>query len=160
MATLLTTAADQRPRSPALADERAQRDWGTLDARVNRWVHALRAGGLATGDAVAVVAGNRVETFELVLACLHSGLTVVPVNDRLTAGEIAYQLRDCGARAVVTEPARATVVADAVVRCGTAPAALVFGAHEVAGFRPVEPMLAAAPAGEPPDQVCGSTMLY
>lgn len=120
-----------------------------LDARVNRWTHALRGLGLATGDMVAVVAANRSETFEVVLACLHTGLTVVPVNWHLTAEEIAYQLEDSAARLVVTdEERRATVLAAA----GSIPT-WCLGPE-------VEELLAPQPDTEPEDQVCGSTMVY
>jgi len=148
VAHLLSAIAAARPGEPAVADDAVAHDWATLDERVNRWSHVLRGLGLRTGDAVAIVAGNRVEVLEVLLACLHTGLTAVPVNWHLTAREIAYQVGDSGAAVVVCDPERQPVVVAAVDRRPL----LVLGA--------VEPLLAAA-SGEPPeDQTCGSLMLY
>ncbi|GAA1767034.1 AMP-binding protein [Luedemannella helvata] len=160
MAVLLPAAVTARPHDQALADERDTRDWGELNARVNQWVHALRGVGLRTGDAVAIVAGNRVTTMEALLGCLHAGLTAVPVNWHLTVDEIAYQLRDSGARVVIADPATAPAVGRAVARSGSAALPLVMGVRDEGGCQAVEPLLADASTGEPDGQVCGSTMLY
>jgi long-chain acyl-CoA synthetase len=156
MAVLLNADRD----TPAIADGTRTLDRAALSARVNRWVHALRGLGLSTGDSVAIVSGNRVEVVEAVLACLHAGLTAVPVNWHLTADEIAYQLDDCGAAVVVADPARAPVVARAVAQAATAAVALVLGVRDESGLRALEPLLERASSVEPVDQVCGSTMLY
>jgi cytochrome P450/acyl-CoA synthetase (AMP-forming)/AMP-acid ligase II len=160
MAILVSPAAAVRPAEQAIADEERALTWSELDARVNRWIHALRDLGLSTGDSLAIVAGNRVDTMEALLACLHSGLTAVPVNWHLTAGEIAYQLDDSGAVAVVADPVRACVVAQAVKESRSAPVALVLGGRDEPGCRAVEPLLAASSLAEPREQCCGSIMLY
>ncbi|WP_422768931.1 AMP-binding protein [Plantactinospora sp. WMMC1484] len=133
----------------AIADGVRALDRGALDARVNRWIHALRELGLSTGDAVAIVAANRVETYEVLLACLHTGLTVVPVNWHLTAEEMAYQMEDSASRLVVTDDARWGTVQAAA----SAARLLCFGPQ-------TEALLAGQPDTEPEDQVCGSTLLY
>src|SRR3954470_1732629 len=89
-----------------LTDDRGSLDRAALDGRVNRWIHLFRAEGLAVGDPVAVVSGNRRETVEAVLACLHAGLVVVPVNWHLTTGEVGPVLADSGTRAVLVDPER------------------------------------------------------
>jgi long-chain acyl-CoA synthetase len=165
MAVLLTPG-----RAPAIGDL----DRAALSARVNRWVHALRGLGLSTGDSVAIVAGNRVDTFEALLACLHTGVTAVPLNWHLTAHELAYHLDDSGAGAVVCDPERAAAVTEAVrwsrslserppasVRQSrSGPVALVLGVRDASGARAVEPLLDKASDAEPEGQCCGSVMLY
>jgi long-chain acyl-CoA synthetase len=161
MAQLLADLAAGSPTRTAIADPWLSRDWATLDHRVNRWVHALRRSGLAAGDTIAIVSGNRVEVFEALLGCLHAGITVVPVNRQLTADEVGHLLADSGCRAVLADPAAVAAVARALDRSGLdCPVRLVLGAAGQPGFEPVEPALAAASDREPADQRCGSVMLY
>lgn len=172
MAVLLARAAAARPAQPALADAAAVRDAGVaadirvprdraeLNSRVNQWIHALRESGLRVGDRVALVAGNRADTVEAVLACLHAGLTAVPVNWHLTAAEIAYQLDDSGAKAVIADPAHAEVVSHAISRALREPVALLLGDARPPGWKAAEDLLARLPRDEPADQCCGSVMLY
>jgi acyl-CoA synthetase (AMP-forming)/AMP-acid ligase II len=150
MAGLITRLAERGQDQPALADERGALTWTELDQRVNRWIDVLRGHGLTTGDRVAMVIGNRTETFEALLACLHAGLVAVPVSWRLTTPEIAYLLTDSGSRAVLTEPAYAARTA----------AAMVTGDAARDGLLPAEPLLAQADSDEPAGQCSGSVMLY
>jgi acyl-CoA synthetase (AMP-forming)/AMP-acid ligase II len=125
MAELLQPMVDQHGDALALGDERGWHTWSELADRTDRWIGALHGSGLAVGDRVALMLGNRRETFEVLLACLHIGLVAVPVNWRLTAPEVAYLLDDSGCRAVVTETAYAGVVAEAVAQVPTPPPLLV-----------------------------------
>lgn len=161
MAELLSPLLSRSPEEPAVVDDVTELTWTELDHRVNRWIGLLRTSGLDTGDRVALVTGNRCATFEAVLACLHSGLTVVPVNWHFTAAEIGHLLADSGARALVADPEHAATAAEAA---GSRPEPLllaaVTGADEVAGLAPLEPRLADADAAEPLDQRCGHVLFY
>lgn len=163
MPTLLTDHIAASGESIALADDAGRLTWRELGERVDRWVGLFTALGLGEGDRLACVLGNRRETYEVLLACLHTGLTLVPVNWHLTAPEIAYILDDSQSRAVITERAYAPVVADAVAGCGHRMESLVAGHTAVSGLRAAEPLLAGvAPGvpGGPAREICGSTMLY
>ncbi|RZQ61087.1 cytochrome P450 [Amycolatopsis suaedae] len=145
----------------AIADEAGELSWAELGERVNRWGDLLASRGLGEGDRLACVLGNRRETFELLLACLHRGITLVPVNWHLTAPEIAYILTDSASRALVTEPAyAATAAAGLAASTGTCSVRLVLGTEAIAGLDAAEPLLARADPAEPAAQICGATMLY
>jgi long-chain acyl-CoA synthetase len=156
MAALLTGGLVSE--GPALADDDGTLDRAGLDRRVNRWVHLFRGAGLAVGDRVAIVCGNRQETVEAVLACLHAGLVVVPVNWHLTGGEIDHLVSDSGARAVLVDPERAANMATLGERLPEC--RLVTGSQGRDGFSAVEPALAGFPDDEPGDQRCGALMPY
>ncbi|MBV9821835.1 MAG: AMP-binding protein, partial [Actinobacteria bacterium] len=164
MATLLKDHIDHSDHSdgdaPALVDDSGTLSWRELDDRVNRWISVLTGLGLGSGDRLACVLGNRRETFEVLLACLHTGITVVPVNWHLTEPEIVYIVADSGSRLLVTEPAFAPAAAPAGRSVAGCANLLVLGDDDLAGCRAVEPLLAAASAEEPADQRCGATMLY
>ncbi|MGI5241969.1 class I adenylate-forming enzyme family protein [Dactylosporangium sp. CA-139066] len=66
-----------------------------------RLAHALRDRGLAPGASVAAMLGNRVESMEVYVGLALGGYTAVHVNDRLTAPEVDYILKQSGAVALV-----------------------------------------------------------
>jgi fatty-acyl-CoA synthase len=55
------------------------------------------------GSRVAIQVTNRPEIFELYFACAFAGLTMVPLNFRLNARELAFILEDCTPSAFITE---------------------------------------------------------
>ena len=54
--------------------------------------------GLRPGDRVALTMKNCPQYLEILYACWHAGLVVVPVNAKLHASEFAYILENAGAR--------------------------------------------------------------
>ncbi|MEU7970632.1 AMP-binding protein [Micromonospora sp. NPDC049089] len=161
MPTLINDLIAANGHRTALVDKRGRSSWPELGSRVHRWMGVLAAEGLGPGDQVACVLGNRRETFEILLACLHRGITVVPVNWHLTEPEIAYLITDSECRGLIVEEPYAQVSGRAAARApGEVPTRLVLGDRDVPGFRAVEPLLAAADPAEPAEQSCGSTMLY
>ncbi|WP_067811200.1 AMP-binding protein [Actinomadura kijaniata] len=158
MAELLRSHAESRPDEPALTDEHGVTTWRDLDARTDRLANALRGLGLATGDAVAIHAGNRREHFELMCAAGHVGLRYVMVNWHWTADELRYVLTDSGARALFSEDAFGDVARAASE--GLELAARVAVGGPVEGFADYEAFLASGGDGEPAGQVMGFPMFY
>ncbi|TYP86926.1 long-chain-fatty-acid--CoA ligase [Blastococcus xanthinilyticus] len=115
------------PDVPALRFEGAGRSYAELDERVTRLARALRDRGVRTGDRVAVLALNGMETWEAYLAGVRLGAVVVPVNFRLVADEVAYVLTDSGAVALVADRAMAGVAAKAREQAPDVATALVIG---------------------------------
>lgn len=93
--------ADKRGQL-ALADERVVLDWSGLDDAVNRFVNAVMAEGEV--KRAAVFAPNSADTAIAYLGCLFAGISSVPVSYHLTAGEVAYILKDSGAQIVFVGP--------------------------------------------------------
>ncbi len=67
-------------------------------ARVNRLASALRAQGLKKGDRVAFLCPNIPPMLEAHFGVLLAGGILVPINTRLSSGEIEYILNHSGAR--------------------------------------------------------------
>ncbi|TDD88128.1 hypothetical protein E1293_06720 [Actinomadura darangshiensis] len=158
MAVLLTPHAEAKPDEPALTDERGSTTWRDLDARTGRLANALRALGLATGDAIAIHSGNRREYFELMCAAVHVGLRYVMVNWHWTADELRYVLEDSGARALFSEDAFGGVAREASEGLDLA-ARIAFG-DPVEGFTAYEDFLATAEQEEIADPAMGYPMFY
>lgn len=117
---LFRDALEGRPDDPGLRVEIAgsarEYTFGEIDNRAARTATVLRARGLQPGDRLAVLLANRLEFVDLWLACLRSGVILVPMNILYTARELAHIVGDATPTAVVTTadrredlPATATV---------------------------------------------------
>ena len=129
-----------------------------LDARSNRLAHLLRARGLQTGDHVALFMENNLVYFDVVCACMRSGLYITTINRYLTASEAAYIVDNCDAKALVVSSAldAATELGRLDVRCAVRLAA----GDEVEGFESYEAAVAGQPDGPIADEAAGAFMLY
>ena len=78
------------------ADDRRTCTFGQYKAHVDRLTEGLRRAGIGPGDRIGVLGKNSLEYFLLFGACAAAGAIVVPVNWRLSAEEVAYNLNDCG----------------------------------------------------------------
>ncbi|GAA2430494.1 fatty-acid--CoA ligase FadD5 [Actinomadura vinacea] len=139
------------PGAVALRMDGADHTYRELDDRVDRLAGALRARGVAPGDRVAVMTFNGPETVEAFFACARLGAVCVPINFRLHADEVAYQLSDSGALLAVVEAALAATFAQAWKRTPTVRHCLVVGEGDEAtgSMERYEDALRDAPATAP-----------
>ncbi|MGQ4334830.1 acyl-CoA synthetase [Streptomyces hayashii] len=86
-------------------------DYRTLHTRTTRLAHALRERGVRRGDRIAYLGPNHPAYLETLFAAGTLGAVFVPLNTRLAGPEIAYQLADSGAKALVYGPSHAGLVA-------------------------------------------------
>ena len=87
------TWARHLPDRPALAFGGHTVTYADLDARADRLAAWLTGPlGLAHGDRVALYAYNHPFFFELLLACLRTGLVLAPINTRLASREVGQLL--------------------------------------------------------------------
>lgn len=77
--------------------------FGEMDRRSNRLAHLLLARGFVAGDRLCVYLANCVETIDLFLACVKTGVIFVPINILYRGREIAHIIEDAEPRAVVSE---------------------------------------------------------
>ena len=99
----LERAAHLYPDTPALVEGTRTRTYAQTLERCSRLHAYLAAKGLQPGMRIAVLAWNGIEFFELYYAALRAGLVLVPLNVRLSAGELAEILRDCDARVLFAD---------------------------------------------------------
>ncbi|GAA1089141.1 MULTISPECIES: class I adenylate-forming enzyme family protein [Pseudonocardia] len=92
-----------------------ERSWtfADIDAWTSRLAHRLiGTDGVCPGDRVAIMLPNVVHWPVAWLAALKAGAVAVPVNYGYRRGDLAFVLRDSGARTVVTDGERAALVAE------------------------------------------------
>lgn len=88
----LRQSASRHPENTAVVDGPTRLTYARLDVRVDALAHGRRATGIGLSSTVAVVSRNRAEFLELYYAVMRVGAVFLPVNFRLSAVEIAYQL--------------------------------------------------------------------
>lgn len=150
--------AANRPDHPAviMAGSGAQMTFREMDEASNRFAHLLRAHGLEADDAFAVLLENRIEFFTLIWGSQRAGTMLVPISTRLTAPEIAYIIKDAGAKLLITSPDYAAVVEEMRAELMEL-TVLVTGGEGEASFAAA---LDAQPAEPIADQSAGTVMLY
>ena len=75
-----------------------------LDELSNQGAHLFRALGLKAGDHIAFLMENRLAFMEICWAAQRSGLYYTAISRYLTEDEIAYIVKDCGAKVFITTP--------------------------------------------------------
>ncbi|MER6267110.1 long-chain fatty acid--CoA ligase [Streptomyces sp900105755] len=103
--------ARKTPHRTALVFGGQPTDYRTLHERTTRLAHALRARGIRRGDRIAYLGPNHPAYLETLFAAGVLGAVFVPLNTRLVGPEIAYQLGDSGAKALLYGPSHAGLVA-------------------------------------------------
>ena len=76
-----------------------------LDERSNQGAHVLRSLGLKRGDVFAVCMENQPRYLEIAWSNQRAGLYMVCISTKLTAPEVEYILKDCGAKLFITSAA-------------------------------------------------------
>jgi long-chain acyl-CoA synthetase len=106
----LDDAADSFPTSLAIAFLGTTLTYAQLRADVDRFAGALDALGVVKGDRVAMILPNCPQNVIAFYAILRLGAVVVQHNPLYTPHEMGHQLKDCGAKVVITlDRAYATV---------------------------------------------------
>ncbi|WP_037062874.1 AMP-binding protein [Pseudonocardia acaciae] len=136
--SLFVPALNRFNGRPALRFDGRVTSYADLVADADRLAHVLVAAGVTPGAPVAIMMSNRAEWVVADQAVIRAGGAKVPVNDMLSAPEIAYVLRDSGAVVALADE-------------GMADAARAAGVRRVIAVGPDwDAALAAAPTGGPP----------
>jgi acyl-CoA synthetase (AMP-forming)/AMP-acid ligase II len=132
--------------------------YGQLDEGSKRIAQVLRARGLEPEDSLAIFLDNHPRFFEVCWAAQRSALRYTAISSRLTAPEVEYIARDCGAKALITSRAKADVARELAHRLGDLE--LLMLDEPIDGYDPLDELAAAMPAEPPSDEGEGVDMLY
>nr|WP_295777117.1 AMP-binding protein [Rhodoferax sp.] len=91
------------PDGIAIFSDLGNRSFAQLEANANRIANQLRSAGLAAGDPIVLMCGNRPEFIEVLLGAMRTGLRLTPISTHLNADEARYIVHDCRARLVFVE---------------------------------------------------------
>ena len=161
----LGTRAHLNPNKEALYDVACDQrfTFSALNGRANQACHALSGLGLAKGDRVALLTYNGHEFVESFFGPAKAGLIIMPLNWRLTAKELAFILKDGGARAIIFDADFAPVI-EQLKSMGEQGSALEhwigIGQHGLDFATDYEALLAAQAADEPALNACDDDNLF
>jgi long-chain acyl-CoA synthetase len=161
LGTGMTSAfwAGRQPDAPAILSPHGDRTFGQLNAEANQLARALRARGIAPGDALAAMISNRAELVVVLAAVQRSGLRLTPINWHLTAEEAAYIVDDCEAKVFVADTRFAPVAVEAAAQAPGITVRLSVGGP-IEGFDEIDAVIADQDPTDLADPQLGGTMLY
>ena len=88
--------------------------YGDLERTANRGAHLLRELGCARGDVIALLMDNESAIFEVAWSAQRIGVYLTSISTKLSAADIAYILRDSGARLLINSDRLASLSAEAL----------------------------------------------
>ncbi len=103
LATLLETSAIKQPQHTALIHNGRRMTYAQLNAAANRLAAGLSRLEVRAGDKVALMLPNVPEFVTAYFGILKLGGCIVPINTLLKASEIAFQLEDSDASALIVD---------------------------------------------------------
>jgi acyl-CoA synthetase (AMP-forming)/AMP-acid ligase II len=148
------------PDKPAyvIAETGETLTFAQLDRRSNQGAQLFFRLGLKPGDHVAFLLENGLPFAEICWAAQRAGLIYTAISRYMKADEIAYVVRDCGAKAFVTS---AACVAETKGLAGAPHAPELFMTGGAApGFRDWDHEVAAQPEIPVANEFAGRDMLY
>jgi acyl-CoA synthetase (AMP-forming)/AMP-acid ligase II len=153
--------AETTPDHPAviMAGSGRVTTYAELDAAANRLSRVLHAAGLRRGDHIAFCLENHPRFLEVAWGCQYAGLVYTACSSRLTEGELAYIVADCGARALITSAYKAEQAAAIVPSTPGVELRLMLDGT-VDGYDAYEDAVAQQPPTPLPDRRAGKDMLY
>jgi long-chain acyl-CoA synthetase len=107
---LINRSVRETPGKTAIIFEDRLISYAELDVLINRTAWGLLDLGLKKGEVLSLFLPSLPELIIAYLGTVRAGLTVNVVNAMLREQEVAYILRDCRARAVITDTQRLPII--------------------------------------------------
>jgi long-chain acyl-CoA synthetase len=133
--------------------------YAELDAASNQGAQLFRSLGLGIGDGIAIFMENNAQFFQICWAAQRSGLRYTAISSRLTAPEVEYIVKDCGAKVIVTSSALREIAEPLAPLLSHIEARYAVG-EPVEGYASWEAAVADQPITQIDDEAEGADMLY
>lgn len=114
---LILRSAETTPDTEALRFQKQSLSYALLAAGIEHAAAGLLELGLSRQERVAVYLDKRPETVIALFATALAGGVFVPVNPLLKPEQVAYILRDCNVRILVTSQERLQTLSDILPQC-------------------------------------------
>ena len=114
---LIRSTADRFVDLPALTFGGETLNYGALADTVSAFAAGLMSLGLARSERVAVYLEKREETVVCAFGTSEAGGVFVPINPLLKPDQVAYILRDCNVRVLVTSAERWALLEPSLSEC-------------------------------------------
>ncbi len=134
--TYLRESAHRFSDKTALIVRERRVSYAELYQTADRLANVFQHSGVERGDRVVIMADSSVETVAAIFATLEAGAVFCPINPTVKSAKLAYILKNCQAKSVVTPARLLPIVREAIDQAQAVVATLVHDA------RPAWPRLA------------------
>jgi acyl-CoA ligase (AMP-forming) (exosortase A-associated) len=114
---LIARSAQRTPSAPALSYGAESLSYQELQTSVQAFSAGLMQLGLQRGERVAIYLEKRFETVIASFGAPAAGGVFVPLNPLLKAEQVAFILRDCNVRVLLTSPERLALLGPVLAQC-------------------------------------------
>ena len=114
---LIAAAAAREPDARALTDGLVSLTYAELSSAVDRFAAGVIGLGLLRGERVAIYLEKRFEAVVASFGATAAGAVFVPLNPLLKPEQVAFIMKDCDVRVLVTSPERLALLTDVLGRC-------------------------------------------
>lgn len=125
-------SAKRKPTADALVDGVRRLTYAELAALTEQAGAAFQARGVLRGERVAIYLEKNLEHVAALFGAATIGAVFVPINPLLKPEQVAYILRDCDVRMLVTSADRLRQLAPSLGSCDSLHTVLALGATRVA----------------------------
>lgn len=130
LSELIFHSAQRQPDVPALTYGLETLSYGELAQAVDRFSSGIIQLGLQRGERVAIYLEKRFEAVTAYFGASAAGGVFVPINPLLKAEQVAYILRDCNVRILITSIERLGLLEEALAACHDLRHVVVTGADQ------------------------------
>lgn len=123
-------SASRDPDRAALTYRSQSVSYGALARSIECFAAAMIELGVGRGERVGIYLEKRPEFVTSAFGGMRAGAVFVPLNPLLKAEQVAYILRDCNVRVLVTSAERLATVAPALAQCRDLRHVVVIGAGD------------------------------
>lgn len=110
----ITLGAARHPEKTAVRRSGKRMSYAELEAKSNQLAHFLRANGVQKGDRVGFYLNKSFETVIAVYGIMKAGGAYVPLDPFAPAARLAFVIKNCGIRHLVTSEMKLDGVAEMV----------------------------------------------
>jgi acyl-CoA ligase (AMP-forming) (exosortase A-associated) len=114
---LIALTVQRTPQAIALTSGTSHLSYAELSNSVSQFAAGLLGLGLDRGERVAIYLEKRFETVIASFGAPAAGAVFVPVNPLLKPEQVAFILRDCNVRVLVTSPERLALMKEVLAEC-------------------------------------------
>ena len=117
LSDLIPHAADRAPDTTALTFTKQSISYAELALAQRNFANGVIGLGLQRGERIAIYLEKRFETVIASFGAPAAGCVFVPLNPLLKPEQVAYIMRDCNVRMLVTSPERYALLTESLATC-------------------------------------------
>jgi acyl-CoA ligase (AMP-forming) (exosortase A-associated) len=117
LSELISVSSERTPAAIALTQNESSLSYSDLNDKVSQFSSVLMSCGIGRGERVAIYLEKRFESVIASFGTTAAGAVFVPINPLLKPEQVAFILRDCNVRVLVTSAERLALLKHDLADC-------------------------------------------